>query len=124
MPERDIKPIINEMFRRSTENTRRLRALEERYSIIEDRLNSIQESLLRQTRKNKETLEAFETIVTNFETELMKINNSLMKLGKNLDRTARKSELKELENMMSLFNPLKSTFISKREVKRLIEEMR
>lgn len=91
---------------------------------MEDRLNSMQETILRAAQKRREDIQNFESKLKSFDVELMKVNNSIAKLEKAVERSAKRSELKELENMIELFNPLKSTFISKQEVKRLLEEMK
>jgi hypothetical protein len=35
---------------------------------------------------------------------------------------AKKTELKEIENMLSFFNPLKTNFVTREEVGRMIEQ--
>jgi len=39
-----------------------------------------------------------------------------------LTKTAQKSEIKELESLLDLYNPIKSHFVTKEEVMRLLEE--
>ena len=119
---KDIPSILNELVRRANETTRRLRALEERSSIVENRMSSIQDTLLRINEENKNNNLKLNDQLKGFQTELIRIDNELLKANKNLDRTAKRSELKELENIMSFFNPLKSNFVTKDEVIRMIGE--
>ena len=121
---KDVPAVLNELVRRANETTRRLRALEERSSLIENKISSIQDTLLRTNSENKDINEKLTNQLKGFQTELMRIDNELLKVNKNIERTAKRSELKELENMMSFFNPLKSNFVTKDEVERMIEARR
>ena len=53
---------------------------------------------------------------------LMKIRAEILKINKNLDKTARKSEVKELESLLELYSPIKSKFVTMGQVERFVEE--
>jgi hypothetical protein len=120
MPEADAK--IDELVRRSNEIMRRLRALEERDSIIEARLSSMQDAILRNTADARSEFEALDKRLKDFENRLIIANNEITKIEKNIEKLARKSELSELAALIELYNPLKASFITKEETERLIEE--
>jgi hypothetical protein len=39
-----------------------------------------------------------------------------------LEKVAKKNELKELESMISIYNPLRTNFITRDEVERILDE--
>ncbi len=118
---KDIEVIMAELVRRMNEHGRRIRSLEERSSLIEGRLRSMQDTILRNTEDRKNQLNKINEKLKELNTDMLKINNELLKVNKNLERTARKSQIKELESLISMFNPLKSKFITREEVKRLLK---
>jgi len=122
MPEKDIQSILNEIVRRLSENTRRLRTLEDRSSLLEGRIGSLQDNVIRLNEKIRDNFKTDEGSKKDNDVQLMKIENDLNKLSKQIERLARKSELKELENLIELFNPLKQTFITKKQLNRILEQ--
>ena len=122
MVERDVQAVLTELVRRENESSRRLRALEERSSLTEMRASTLQDSLLKMIEERKLFNEKINERLTNIETTILRIDNELMKINKNLEKMAKKTELKELENMLSFFNPIKTNFVTKEEVERMLEE--
>jgi len=122
MATRDIEAVLTELVRRANETTRRLRALEERDSIIETRIGTIQDFVLKITEERKVTNETINERLTNIENDTIRINNELLRVNKSMEKMAKRTELKELESMMSIFSPLKTNFVTKGEVERMLEE--
>ncbi len=117
---KDVESILNELVRRANENSRRIRALEERNMLIETRVGNMEGAILRNAELAKTKLEELNEKLDNFSSQLLKIENDVSKINKTLEKTAKKTELAELENMLSLFNPLRSKFITKEDVLKLI----
>lgn len=82
----------------------------------------MQDAMLRMTDDVRKDFQGTDGKLKDFENRLVIANNEMGKIGKNMEKMARKSELKELENLIELFNPLKASFITKEEVERLVEE--
>ena len=122
MPEREVEPKVDELVRRSNEIMRRLRELEERDNIIETRLGSMQDALLRLTEDIRKEFGGVDERLKDFENRLIVANNELAKLDKLADKMARKTELAELSSLIELYSPLKASFITKEETEKLIEE--
>jgi len=122
MVERDVQAVLTELVRRENESTRRLRALEERSSLTEMRASTLQDAVLKMNEEKKLFNEKLNERLTNIENSILRIDNELTKINKNLEKVAKRTELKELENMLSFFNPLKTNFVTKEEVKRMLEE--
>jgi uncharacterized protein (DUF342 family) len=122
MVERDVQAVLTELVRRENESSRRLRALEERSSLTEMRASTLQDSLLKMIEERKTFNEKINERLTNIENSILRIDNELMKINKNLEKMAKRTELKELENMLSFFNPIKTNFVTREEVERMLEE--
>jgi hypothetical protein len=60
--------------------------------------------------------------IKNIIKNLSELRTEMMRINKDIDRTAKKSEVKELESMLDLYSPIKSKFTTKDEVERLIDE--
>jgi len=122
MAEKDVQAVLTELVRRENESSRRLRALEERSSLTEMRTNTLQDSFLKINEDKKLFNEKLNERLTSIENSILRIDNELIKINKNLEKMAKRTELKELENLLSFFNPMKTNFVSREEVQRMIEE--
>jgi len=123
MPEKgDIQVILSELVRRMNESSRRLRALEERTTLMESKMESLQDTILKINQSAHGNISKIENEFNEINATLMKVENDMTKLTKNLEKFAKKSEVRELESTISLFNPLRASFITREEVKRLLEE--
>ena len=122
MVERDVQAILTELVRRENETSRRLRALEERSSLTEMRASTLQDSFLKMDEERKIFNEKLNERLINIENSILRIDNELVKINKILEKMAKKTELKEIENMLSFFNPLKTNFVTREEVERMIEK--
>ena len=60
--------------------------------------------------------------IKDYDTMFLKIENDINKINKNLEKVAKRREVKELENLLSLYNPLKSTFVTKSDIEKMLEE--
>ena len=123
MPQtRDVQAILNELVRRANESSRRLRALEERSSLIETRTGSMQDSILKIVGEERKEEKELNLRLKKFENNFVRIDNDLMKINKNLDKMVKRVELKEVENLISIFNPLKTNFVTREDVEKIIKE--
>ena len=107
MVEADTQSILNEAFRRLNENTGRLRALEERYDLVENRLASLQDSLIRNTADDKLRTDKAAAQSAALEERLVKVENDLARLGKLMEKTAKESEIAQLRELVGLYSPFK-----------------
>jgi phosphate starvation-inducible protein PhoH len=122
MVERDVQAILTELVRRENESSRRLRALEERSSLSEMRSSTLQDAFLKLSEEKRAFNEKLNERLTSIENSILRIDNELVKINKNLEKTAKKTELKEIENMLTFFNPLKTNFVTREEVRRIVGE--
>ena len=122
MVEKDVQAILNEVVRRGNETVRRLRDIEEKDSLFENRLNTVETTALNLSDNKKTVDDKFTQKTDELERSVLRIDNELMKIGKLVDKMAKKSELKELESLISIYNPIKTNFITREELELILEE--
>lgn len=118
---KDVQTILEEVVRRINEHGRRLRLLEERSRGIETRLGTVEESILRNSDAAREDVEKISSVLKDLDTRLLKIENDIEKMAKDIAKSARRTELQEIENLLKLYSPLTSTFVTKEQVERMIK---
>jgi len=108
--------IMQELVRRSNEESRRLRSLEQRVFALETRLQSMETTDSLRIKKASDKITEFE-VATKMQNEiLMKLKNNLEKLTKQTEKYARKSEVKEIEKMFDLLSPASQQFVTKKDL--------
>lgn len=107
MPRDDSKYsiILHELIRKNGEDTRRLRSIEQRLDMIENRMNSLEAANLDRAKKFGAKISEMESMLKNAVDELTRTRNSLEKINRQIVKFARKSDIKEMERMMDLLNP-------------------
>jgi hypothetical protein len=122
MVEKDVQAILNEVVRRGNETVRRLRDIEEKDSLFENRLNTVETTALNLSDNKKVVDDKFTQKTEDLERSVLRIDNELMRISKLLEKMAKKSELKELESLISIYNPIKTNFITREELELILEE--
>jgi len=122
MAEKDVQAVLNEIVRRSNETVRRLRDLEERDSLIENRVSTMETAILASSEEKRDINDKIMLKIDEIEKNIIRIDNELLRINKIIEKVAKKTELKELENIISLYNPIKTNFITKEEAERIVEE--
>jgi len=122
MAERDVQAILTELVRRENESSRRLRALEERSSLTEMRAGTLQDAFLKMSEDKKISSDKLNERLTGIENNMLRLENEMIKINKMMEKMAKKTELKELEHMLSFFNPIKTNFVTRDEVQRMMRD--
>ena len=112
----------NELVKLANANTERIRSLEHRLIAVEQRVNVLEEKILEETDKMRKDFEQILIDIKAVSENISKIRAEILVVNKNLDKTAKKSEVRELESLLDLYSPIKSKFTTRDEVERLIEE--
>jgi vacuolar-type H+-ATPase subunit I/STV1 len=117
-----LRTIINELVDRTNTDTQRIRVLEQREEALTFRINAMEQEAL---NINK----AIQKLASSLESELKKRDRGISELQvvikemiKQLKRLATSGKVKELEAMLDLYNPLKSSFMTRDEVEQLISK--
>jgi len=116
MGENRYQIIVQELVRRSNEDTRRLRSLEQRMDSLENRIGTTMESNLSRTKKINTKFAELDVKTSDINTEIIKIKNLLEKITRQMNKFAQKRDIKEIEKMFDLLSPIKQEFITRDEL--------
>jgi uncharacterized protein (DUF342 family) len=120
MPMENYQVILQELVRRSNEETRRLRILEQRMDSLDDKLNSLIETNLDRTKKSNFKVAETEVSLKSISNEILNLKLGIDKINKQLVKFAQRRDLKEIERMLDLLSPLREEFVTKED----LEEMK
>ncbi|RLJ03222.1 MAG: hypothetical protein DRP11_01350 [Candidatus Aenigmatarchaeota archaeon] len=118
-----LQDIINEIVKRTQENTWRIRAVEERTRVVETKLTSLEKMFLDLGENIEKNFDQISEDKKDLNTKTMKLENEIAKIRRILDKTVKKNELEEIENYIRLINPLNANFVTENDVRRLVKEM-
>ena len=116
MPSETQGLIMQELVRRSNEDTRRLRAIEQRLEGVEARLIALEDSTLEKIKKTNAKFAELETSIKIASDDIIQMKNMLEKMSRQLSTFARKQDLKEIEHMLDLISPIREEFVTKDEL--------
>jgi len=118
---RTVSSVLNEVIGRVNTDTRRLRLLEQENSVFKTRTNRLE-------IENLNIKKQLNTKVKSLESKLIKQNNRLVKLEnifkevvKQMKLSATKSDVGRLEELVGLYNPITSKFVTREEVERMLQ---
>jgi len=117
---RTVSSVLNEMIKRVNSDARRLRLIEQDTSIHKTRIGILEKEFLEQKRNYLKVIKGLENRIEKQEDTLIKMENYIKEIVKQLKRSATKADLGGLEELVDLFNPLTSKFVTKKEVNKLI----
>ena len=98
--------ILKEMVRRLDEESRRLRSVEQRIDALETRVKSTEDNYFMKLKKLDQSMAALEAKTLLMDDSIVKARLLLDKFSKTLEKTAKKTDLKELEKMFELLTPV------------------
>jgi len=120
-PPQQSDQLGQEVVRITNDNTRRIRVLEQSMESSMNRITSLEERLIDEFGDIKKWIDQISLDIKELSKELKEIKNEMTRINKELEKTARKTEVKELESLINLYSPIKSHFVTRDEVVRLIE---
>lgn len=122
MPPQSQQEILNQVVDQVKDFNRRVRDLEEKSRNLTARINNIDDTLLDKTKKLSDDIEELNDELgdvrdrmANFEVDIKEINRERRKYVTD-------QEIEEIENYMELMNPINSSFVTKKEAKKMIEK--
>ena len=117
----NFAPINAEVVRSTNDNTRRIRVLEQNLESSRNRISSLEERMIDEMGDIKKWMDQLSIDAKEISKALKNIRAEMLRINKELEKTARKSEVKELESLMDLYSPIKSHFVTRDEVARILE---
>ncbi len=104
-PTENYSIIVQELVRRSNDETRRLRNVEQRLDTIEDKLNVLLQTSADRMKKINSDIAESDVILKNLENDIINMKMALENINKQLMRFVQKRDLKEIEHMLDLIAP-------------------
>ena len=108
--------IMQELVRRSNEDSRRLRTIEQRVDSMEARLVALEDTLLDRTKKMNSKFAELDTTIKIASDELLMVKTTLERISRQMSSFARKQDLKEIEHMFDLLSPIRQEFVTKEQL--------
>jgi hypothetical protein len=120
-PKRTLRTIIRELVDRSNSDTARIRVLEQEKAIVKSRMDSIEQTWIGQKKAMDKALNELSVKVEKTNKRMMQVESTMKEMIKEIKKLATTSKIKELESLVEMYNPLKSQFITREEVERMIK---
>jgi len=117
-----LEAFTSELARGMNENTRRIRVLEQNLEAVRSRISGLEEKVIDEMNNLKKWLDQISADVKLISESLRKIRSELLRINKELEKAARKTEVKELESLLELYNPIKSHFVTIEQVRKIVDE--
>ena len=118
----NVPSFSNEVVNIINANTRRIRSLEQRLDGLEMRIGAIEEKIINDMDALRKNFDEIGMDIKDISKNLNELRNEILKINKTIDKTAKKAEVKELESLLDLYNPIRSKFTTREEVERLVDE--
>ena len=117
-----VSGVLNKLIERNNSNMRRLRILEQEASINKTMVNSVEEELLSLRNFHSKVLQELGDRLSKTEESLFRIETLVKELSIQVKKSTSPSRIKELEELIEIYNPIKSQFVTREEVSRIIDE--
>ncbi len=117
-----IRDILNELLERTSSNMKRLRVLEQSVENLTNRINSIENGMFEHRKELAGSISDIEDRLSKSDDRLAKLEMGIKEIVAQLKRVATIAKVKELEQLIEIYNPIRSQFVTREEVERLIEE--
>lgn len=119
---RTARSVLNELVERTNSNTQRLRVLEQRTESSDSRINSIEKDFIELTKNLKAMVKDTESRIAVEDDRVVQIENTVKEIVTHVKRLATSADVRGLQELIDIYNPLKSNFMTRDEVEQLIQE--
>src|SRR3989344_5016621 len=107
---------VSEIVRRVNDNTRRVRVLEERFRNIESRLINLEKMMIDNLKQFNDVSNQLSRDVSGMRDRMANAEVDIQTFKREQKKFVTKTEIKELENYISLINPILSKFVTRKEL--------
>ncbi|MEE9323135.1 MAG: hypothetical protein V3U72_01185 [Candidatus Aenigmarchaeota archaeon] len=121
-PDEKRERIMGDLINRVNENVRRLRVIEQRIQAIDTRINSVEQNFLSYNKNIQKSFSERDSKISNLEDRVSKIETVSKEILKQLKLVATKSNVEEIKQLISIYDPLKSKFVTNEEMERFVGE--
>ena len=119
---RTARSVLNELVERTNSNVQRLRILEQRTESTGSRVNTLEKDFLEFAKNLKRVVQDVDLRVASEDEKILKVENTIREIVTQIKRLATSAEVRGLQELIDIYNPLKSNFMTKDQVEQLIED--
>lgn len=116
------KRITTDLIGRVNENVRRLRVIEQKIQAINMRINSVEQNTVTYNKNLQKALAERDARISAIEDRLVTVETTSKEILKQLKLVATKSNVDEVKQLLSIYDPIKSKFVTKEEMENFISE--
>lgn len=117
-----LHTIINELVDRTNNEAQRMRVIEQRIDNLDLRINSVEQNILNITNQMQKLTEDIDTRFKKRDERMAKTDTLINELVKHYKKLATRADVKEVKQLVDIYNPIKSDFVTRQEVERLMSE--
>ncbi|MFH1978602.1 MAG: hypothetical protein ABIJ92_04725 [Candidatus Aenigmatarchaeota archaeon] len=119
---RTVSSVLNEVIGRVNSDTRRLRLIEQENSVFQTRINRLEADNLRLKKDLLSKTNLIDGKLLKQGSKLTKIENMIKEIVKQMKLSATKTDVSALEELVEIYNPISSKFVTREEVERILQE--
>jgi vacuolar-type H+-ATPase subunit I/STV1 len=118
-----INAILNDVIQRVNDDTQRLRVLEQSSESLTSRINGVEQGILQSRNELQKAVSEINEGITALDERLSKTENTMKEVITHMKKLVTESQMKELQSLIELYNPVKSNFVTKEEMEKFVKEM-
>ncbi len=115
--------VMQELVKRANEDSRRLRVLEQRMDMNESKLSNLETTTNKRNDDVKKKLVELQKDIVSIKDHIEKLDSIIEKIEDKLSKTARKTDIKEFEKMIELFDPITNNYVPRKEFEELKDKV-
>lgn len=119
---RTVGSVLNKVIERVNSNIRRLRILEQESSVVKTRLNAVEQEMTANRNQGHAAIEEMNTKLAQMDEKFLEMETTMRKMVDQLKKVTTTTKIKELEQLIDIYNPIKSQFVTREEVERLLDD--
>jgi hypothetical protein len=119
---RTIQSVMNDLIGRVNTDTRRLRVIEQEIDILKSRMAAVEQAAADHRKAVNATVNELRVRAERSEDKVARMESLLTEMAKAMKKFAPASEIKKLEQLIEIYSPLKSQFITREEAEQLVED--
>lgn len=117
-----INAILNDVIQRVNDDTQRLRILEQSAESLTSRVNGVEQGILQSRNDMQKAISEINEGINALDERLGKTENTMKEVITHMKKLVTESQLKELQSLIELYNPVKSNFVTREEMEKLVKE--
>jgi uncharacterized protein YoxC len=122
MPPQSQQEILNQVVDQVKDFNRRVRDLEEKVRNLTARVNNLDDSLLDKTKNLSDDIQEVNDEIAEVRDRMANLEVDIKEINRERRRYVTDQEIEEIENYMDLMNPINSSFVTKKEAEKMIDE--